>query len=468
MNPELVVSILIMGFAILHFLSCYYGRRNKIGLVDIYLWMTGVYVGFGPVLSYAMGYETDVTFQKAPWAMLGVTYTHFMGLIFAKKIHGTLQHPSFARQNVSPLLRLLEGMGSIQINDLIKLYVVVWMIRLYDIVLGGGFSGLGSIGFMLSRNYFIVIIDTLLGPVSAMIIVSCIIKLMHTRQGWVPSFFLLTSELLYTFTTGRREMINVVFLAGLALFAVNRRIKTSHALFGGIAAFILFSYVFPVFLDVRSDLQRERSLSEKTGIFQVISQVTEVDEEEKQERWEDYTRNLQFRGISNYQWVEAVVIGSRTRGFMYGESMLSALMKSLPRFARPIKYWHDHGSFIQRHLGLPTFDAADNLISAAYVDFGIVGVFLYAFLFGYMLQWATDLSLRTAAYAPLMGVLIFLHFLPRAISFEESTNAIFVTLRSVAMIFIFAELLKMHQTSKANPFLRRDGTLGHVGRIRRR
>lgn len=456
MNTEILVCLIIIGVAGLHALAVVSSGGKRITLVDLALWMSALYLGGGPLISYSLGYEPYTDSAQAPWRVLGAVLIYYTALLGAKNFYfSNLSKVRLPPRSPSVFLVIISGLAKIQLKDLFKLYFILWIVRVVDLVLGGGFSGLNSLQFMLSRPYYIVVTDMLLSPVGWLILMATSVRLFYTKTEMSFALVLFVIEVVYTFSQGRREMLNIVFLCMLALYSVNRRLKVSNMIVGGIVTILLVSYLFPLFLETRSELQRGNSDGDNVAIQKTLRDVMGRDEVDKDLMMESYKLNMQYRALFNYKWMETVILGMKQYGFMHGESIISASMKALPRGLRPTKYWHDHASFLQRHLRIPLSDTADNNIANFYADFGSFSVWAYGFIFSTLLLWGTDIALKTAYSQPLLGVLLFAHLLPHGLSFEASLSDIFTTLRSFLLLFILSKILLHMNIQLGNPFLKK-------------
>ena len=435
MNQELICGIVLLCIMLKHVFYRYFFKRKLFDLADIAIWMACIYIGFGPVLSRIYGYTSLFSDDAVHGSVLLSSLIYISGIFVAQIISR-----NFCLGRPKLIQELAIYADYIQVKHILLAYFVVVFYRVYLIMLGGGFSGTDNLGVMLSLPYWIIILKFVFGSVTYGLIFFSL-KRIQTRSANIFLIIIMCAETIYTFTQGRRDMINLLLIYGISLFLINKKINLRLGLVGLLTVFLLMKCIFPSFWNLRNDVQDYVAYSSNKSAFSALKEIDtnkNVDEAYLQQKYSD---NIQKRSRMNYMWILIVQDSVYKKGPLYGEVIFSAFMGALPRSLRPTKYWFDNASVIQDAYNFPRGDTSDNFVAAGYADFKNVGVFINGLLIGLTLTLLPQIIYKYCYGFPLLTLLAYFHLFPLALDFEISPTSYFATLRSVFLLMIICQVL---------------------------
>jgi|GEM_PF-1874117 len=443
MDKEILCGVVLIVFAILHGGNRYFFSRNNFNLADFAIWMTCLYVGFGPVLSYISGYDDVYATESLNGSVLISSMTFIAGIMLAQISSRLVARQGLQKNrenfHTDGLFVIPHILDKISGGYFLAAYSIIWIYRVYIFLLGGGFSGTDSLSVMLSIPYWVIVLQFIFSPMSY-ILIFYVLRRIQTNNINIYWILLLVVETIFTFTRGRRDMINMLLVYGLALLILHKKLYLKHIIAGGFVVYILATVVFPFFWHFRLNLQENMSQYGDRSVKNVLAQV-ESSELDNSYFKAKYSNNIQVRARMNYMWIQVVEDAVYKKGALRGEVFFSAFMGALPRFIRPTKYWFDNASVIQDNYGFPRGDTSDNFIAAGYADFKLVGVYVAGLVIGITLTLLPIINFSQNKNYPLISIIIFGHLLPLALDFEISPTSYFAMLRSIALLLVVVNLL---------------------------
>lgn len=409
---------------------------------DVVFLMSILYFAFGPIVSYALGYGRSF---EATWSV-GEIFSGYIAItlfllsllvgsrLFRPK---SLFRPEFTMGGRrSPVFFFVSSLNELKFVYIIVAFLIVWSLRIIHFKYGGGFSGSETIEVMLSVPYPIVILRQLFGLLYIVVVAYAVLQLLRpTRKNYLYLLFLLP-EFMYQALQGRRDLLFLIILIAFVYYAIRTRINwklIGACIFGVLFIFTAYSKFF---LQFRSAAQADRSSIYSDGFFDTLAVgvvgATEADASAASER---LSKNLMYRSRMNTDWILTITSSTGFLGALHGESLMHASFSALPRFLRPNKYWGDHASMIQAHLGMAEFDAADNYVANGYIDFGFLGVAIFGLGLAAMLNFGLLIAQFIYSNQAIFGCLIFAMLYHLALNVEVTLSEPLLVLRNMVVLF---------------------------------
>ncbi|MDF3130408.1 hypothetical protein P0Y35_14470 [Kiritimatiellaeota bacterium B1221] len=445
MTDDILCGICLMVFAVFHALFRYLCSREKFDLGDIAIWMTCVYVGLGPLLSRLAGYNEVYESNTIYGSVLICALLYIFGIMISQ---------NYSRKYITKCNNISRGnfytkfglqqfvlfLPKIKFIYIILGYLVVWLYRIAEIKGGGGFSGTEGLSVTLSIPYWLVVLHFVFRAMP-FVLIFYMLYMIHIKRASLLIFSLLIFETVYTFTNGRRDMLNVLIIYAVALLLFNQRLKLRYVFAFCVILILLLKLIFPYFYQFRLSIQENKSSYNGIDISQALDDV-KLRSEDKEYNSYKFRENIQRRARMNYMWIEVVQGVVNNSKPLYGEVQFSAIMSTIPRHLRPSKYWQDNALIIQKAYGLRAMDASDNFIAVGYADFKYIGVLINGIWLGCILTFVPIILVKCFNEYPFVVVLVFCHIFPLALDFEISPTTIYATVRSVLVILTVSYILK--------------------------
>lgn len=417
-------------------------------LPDVMIVFSIFYFGLAPLVSYYYGYGRLL---ESPWTtqdiLLGYSciFLFLISMALGSRVFrfNALFKPSFTSEGRnSPILFFARSAGEIKTVWILGALVVTWSMRLIQLKYGGGVSGMDTVDVMLSIPYPVVILRQLFSPLYILVIIYSTLKVLHpTRKNYL-FILVLILEFLFLAFQGRRDLLFLTMFCGFTYFSIYKKINWKLLGFCSLGAVFIFTVYSKIFLPFRAVARAETNSIYSSNIVDFISQgIKGALAQDKEKTDEGFKKNMMLRPRANNEWIFTIVSSVGPMGAAHGESTFHAIMSALPRILRPPKYWLDHASIIQAHLGLEDFDAADNYVANGYFDFGIPGVIAFGFILAAWLNLGLLMSQNLYQDQPFFGSFFFATFLQFSMNIEASLSAPFVMGRNLAFVFALGEIL---------------------------
>ena len=251
-------------------------------------------------------------------------------------------------------------------------------------------------------------------------------------------------EFFYFLLSGKRMLLNFLLLFFLSYYLKDHFLlfskKNLLVLIVSIPIYFILSNVFMLYNGIRTFNNKSTLTSgfSISGLVEIYKITSDVDKELIEESFSRYTS---IRAILSLQPIAIVSYIQRTGGeHLYGKDLINSLKEALPG-----NYYVDKNAnltgevlYQKEYLGKFNHDDLGNSIPLqGYVDFGIVGVLIYAIFTGLLLcllLWLISLVL-SKPYYPIGYFALFLICLNQS---ESDVTVLFLFLRSILLlIFLF-------------------------------
>ena len=446
--------VLILGVQVVVLLYTMNNGGVGFSFPDLAALVTCLSLGGGILLSLTLdlrlGERPD--YQNIPRDILIKSYLSVLlytwGLFFAKKLYFTPEKlgGKDPQNPVNPAFAVLKKLGWISPWSILMFIGAVWFPRLIKISMGGGVSGFGGTHIGLNMPYPVVVMEHLFSAGAYGIVMFGVHKAFYSTR---KSFWFLIPvilELFFLTLQGRRQLIFAFFTIFFVIIGNSRKIRvTKFVIFGIFASLFLLNFS-TVFLNIRKSAisVKKSSFDNVSAIDAVRTALSERDatSEGKRAEVDASFQNLQVRPKLPLLWIVQILEGQETYSPMYGESTFAAFMGSLPRALRPIKYWWDHASFVQRHYRLKMVDVGDNLVALGVSDFGMFGAFLWGFIFGWFLCIMNNFANRALPVNTVVALVIYSMCFKSCINFEVSAVMPFTVLRNCIILLVLYVLTR--------------------------
>lgn len=420
-------------------------RPQGVLFPDVVFFMSVLYFALGPIVSHLLGYGR--TFEST-WSVgeicLGyiAVIVFLLSLLIGSKLFRprSLFRPEFTSYGRrSPLFFFVGALNEVKFSYVMASFLLVWALRFIHFKYGGGFSGSETMEVMLSIPYPIVILRQVFGLLYIVVVIYAVLQLMRSTRKNYLYILLLLPEVVFHALQGRRDLVFMILLIGFVYYALRMRINWKIVFGSALGLLLIFTVYSKVFLQFRTAATADRSSIYAGSFFDTLKigleQATIADDGLSSAR---LNRNLVYRSRMNTDWILTITSGIGPLGDLHGASFIHAVFSALPRALRPVKYWGDHASIIQAHLGVRDFDAADNYVANGYVDFGFLGVALLGVGVAALLNFGLVCAQILHRQNVLLGSLVFAMLFYLAINVEVSLNRPLLVSRNIAVLVILS------------------------------
>jgi len=369
-------------------------------------------------------------------------FLYIWGIMLAKSLYFTRARLGSASSQspVNPGFSVLKKLDWISPWSVFLFIGLVWLPRLIKISMGGGVSGFGGAHIGMNMPYPIVVMEHLFRAGAYGVIMFGIHKAFFSSKRAYIFLLPVAVELMFLVLQGRRQLIFAFFAIFFVVLGNSKRIRASNFIFFGIFASFFLMNFSTVFLSIRNSAQTvQRSSFDKVSAVEAVrTALSEQDgsKEEQEEAENKSLQNLQIRPRLPIMWIFQIVEGQKRYSPMWGESTFAAFMGALPRAVRPPKYWWDHASFVQRHYRQKHVDVGDNLVALGVSDFGLIGGFIWGFIFGWFLCVMNRFANRSLRENTVVALTIYAICFDACINFEASAVMPFTVLRNCMLLLI--------------------------------
>lgn len=190
----------------------------------------------------------------------------------------------------------------------------------------------------------------------------------------------------------------LAFMLAILLIFIWKKIEKYTLIFLLLAGFLLFGLIGSVTHAYGLDLQQRIFLLERNlPHYNVVSSLT----------------SGQFDAYENFVWTTVMC---KQEGLTNGRQLLGSLLFFVPRSwwpNKPVGSGQVIGEYLKINYGMPNTNIANPLPSEGYINFGIIGVFIFGFIFGFLLKkaekWKTYNSpLQNSMFFLLIGFVVFI------------------------------------------------------------
>ncbi len=120
----------------------------------------------------------------------------------------------------------------------------------------------------------------------------------------------------------------------------------------------------------------------------------------------------QFDAYENFVWTTVMC---KEEGLTNGRQLLGNLLFFVPRSwwpEKPVGSGQVIGEYLKINYGMPNTNIANPLPSEGYINFGIIGVLIFGWVFGFLLKksesWNNHLPLQNAMFFLFIGLVVFI------------------------------------------------------------
>jgi hypothetical protein len=432
---HLIFCSLIALPAIAHSFSVY-RSKSAISVVDLAYWITSAYFGCGPWVAFAYG-KGELPFEE--FDVLGWTYLSIGLFLVGLRVSKIFTSGKSLQRTNSGLFHLLQSTSAVSLPSLVSYYAAVWTIRLLlGNVYGIGISGTVTEESLATLPYYLFVISSLLEVVAfACILCASGLLFAESRKRRV-ALLMICVELIWLFGQGRRWVLGLVVVMGLAFLATGRRPKIAHLFSGCMLLGLLIFWAFPAFLSFRSQYLSSSTQGTVADLLEAGRAVaTESGEESKYAFRENMAERPLIVGF-NFRITEA----QKNMDFMWGKAFGNTFLWTVPSFLYPAKFrLLPSEENIQHYYDLEVFDTSSNWPAYASADFGWLGALLVGCLFGCLLAGLQHLAIAQSKACPFLGFCILGVAVSGAITVEETPIFVWGSLRSLLLITVFLKLI---------------------------
>lgn len=346
------------------------------------------------------------------------------------------------KYSINRLFLIISNIRMSQIRPMITFSVVVASLQSYYLIIGDvGFGGFQTTDF--ASNPLIGFVNVL--GTSVLVVIGICLGLFRrlTLPYHATIVGLILVELVWFFLFGRRSIV-FAFLLVFIFFFVSRKDKNINLRQLVLALVLLIVMVRPLtqaFFAIRF-INNQSGIDYRATIDQASTYLEKIDEVDFGQFSEKESQNLVTRGFLLYSLSIMIrEIHENGENNLYGESIIYSFLMSTPS-----NYLVDKTNFIaaedlyrQRY---PNFfdspleiDMAASMYNDAFIDFGALGLFLYAFLFYLLNRLIVYFSIYISGFNILSAVVISGSLLFLALnSGEAQWTGIFTVFRNILVI----------------------------------
>lgn len=187
------------------------------------------------------------------------------------------------------------------------------------------------------------------------------------------------------------------------------------------------------------------------SVMELIPKAIEVYSQDRRGRLEAKSaKNVKMRTFV-LEYLSEISKGVSEREPLYGEDLHRALIVATPSLFYPSKIqdnlFEPEEPLINPAFGLPVFDGPNSILTAGAADFGVVGMFLYPFVFCVTLSALLRGAYRYAP--PIVGLLFGLFICQLVLNVETDIAQCLASLRSIIPVVLIAWFYFSVGTGKA-------------------
>jgi len=436
---HLVLATGVLVLAGLH-LALRARKLSNIAMVDIAIWMLGIFFGLGPWIAFIYA---DWRLTDTPSETLLIAYPSIwlfmVGLWVVGKLTVRTRAALTEQGEVIVLGRVSETILQITQTNLITIIALtgfIWGVRLtLATKYGMLFSGTQSLERELALPYSIVVMRSLGDVVATGLLIWASATLFANPLLRFPAIIWLVGECFYIFTQGRRQLLLFAVTMSLTFLAMRGKLLLRHMIAFGIIVFLLWTVLMPAFFTIRNSLLRNQSGNALVDVIQAFTAYMNIGHSDVDDAV--YRKNLQARPM-NINFNFSIIESQDIAGKMWGRAFVNSVIFVIPRIILPIEekpLLTEHQ--VQTYYGLQKIDTSMNWPAFGVADFGLFGAFIYGIVFGSCMTFMEWLAARLCHTLPFIATCFVGVLLGLAFQVEQAPETFWTQIRDCFILLVF-------------------------------
>jgi hypothetical protein len=320
---------------------------------------------------------------------------------------------------------------------------LLWIARIHrGIVHDIWFSGVNEEAFF-DIPYYWVVVYTLSFTVGYACFLWSVRAFWDETSSWVrlTAGCLIVLEFGWLFLSGRRCLIEWMMFVAVGYLASGRRLDWRMILVGALGLGLVYSFFFPLFVNIRYLYQGGYSADENAimRFMDLLMQAMTFDSGEVRFLVDE---NMAERPLI-HRFICEILQGQRIQPLMMGEALYSTFLWAIPSGLLANK--HDlleTEQFIQSWYGMPLEDTSTTWPALGCADFGIGGGFIAGLLVGLIVIIAQWLATRLRR-DPFIALCLVGGMMDLAFQVECDPMANWTLFRNILLLWLIGNVIKV-------------------------